>query len=201
MRQLKIALLVSTLVLVNLTACADAQKTAAQETSRGERQRGNGMSQSERSSKTQTVGKNRTEEKARDSGSFSDGTKNNNVNASDSEKVVSGKVKSIVGNEVVLIITPGNGITTSKNKENAGRTDSQNTSNAAGSSEPAAPTVDRSASPESAATEETQTYLIPVGMAVGSKDFSAIKAGNTLKIYFGTDSVDGDEIITAVELR
>lgn len=48
--------------------------------------------------------------------------------------------------------------------------------------------------------EQTETLLLPVGMKIGSKDFSSVKAGNTLKITFGADPDDGTEIITSVEI-
>ena len=48
--------------------------------------------------------------------------------------------------------------------------------------------------------EETATYLLPVGMVIGQKDFTSVKAGNRLTITFGTHPDDGSEIITAVEI-
>ena len=49
-------------------------------------------------------------------------------------------------------------------------------------------------------SEETATYLLPVGMAIGQKDFSSVKEGNRLTITFGTHPDDGSEIITAVQI-
>lgn len=68
---------------------------------------------------------------------------------------ITGKVKSMVGNEVVLLTTQDGG-------------------------------------------EGQKTYLLPVGMSIGSKDFSSVKAGDTLKISFGISPVDGSETIIAV---
>ncbi len=48
--------------------------------------------------------------------------------------------------------------------------------------------------------QQTVTYLLPVGMSMGSKDYSSVTAGNTLKIYFGSHPDDGSEIITGVEV-
>lgn len=73
------------------------------------------------------------------------------------EKTVSGRVESIVGNEVTLLISE-NGV------------------------------------------ERSEKYLLPVGMKIGDKDFSTVKAGNTLKISFGTHPDDGSEIIISVEV-
>ena len=128
---------------------------------------------------------------------------------SGAEKTVTGKVKSIVGNEVVLIVThtsgaenKGGGI---KNSADTAATDLPGSASAAqqsGQKPETESTGPADASERAGAGQETTaTYLIPVGMAIGNKDFSAIKAGNTLRIYFGTDPNDGSEIITAVELR
>lgn len=73
------------------------------------------------------------------------------------EKTVSGRVESVVGNEVTLLISE-NGV------------------------------------------ERSEKYLLPVGMKIGDKDFSTVKAGNTLKISFGTHPDDGSEIIISVEV-
>ena len=48
--------------------------------------------------------------------------------------------------------------------------------------------------------ETAESYLLPVGMRIGGKDFSSVTAGNTLKITFGTHPDDGSEIITAVSI-
>lgn len=48
-------------------------------------------------------------------------------------------------------------------------------------------------------SENTQVYLLPVGMKMGTKDYTSITAGNTIKIYFGTHPDDGSEIIVGVE--
>ncbi len=73
------------------------------------------------------------------------------------EKTVFGKVESIVGNEVTLLVS-----------ENG--------------------------------AEKSEKYLLPVGMKIGDKDFSSVKAGNTLKISFSTHPEDGSEMIVAVEI-
>lgn len=68
---------------------------------------------------------------------------------------ITGTVKSIVGNEVLLVIGQGG---------------------------------------------EEQSYLLPVGMSIGSKDFSVVKTGDRLRITFGKHPDDGREIITAAAI-
>lgn len=205
MRQSLAILLASILLLLGLTACAKTQKAAASGTPQGTRQYGGGnMPQGERPTGERTNA-NRTEGaqmRARDSGApnFSSGNHS-------AEKVVTGKVKSIVGNEAVLIITQSSDTTGQrKNRENADKLDAadsqeKNETVQSAEYEAQAQPADQAGFSESAAPEVTETYLIPVGMAIGNKDFSVIKTGNTLRIYFGTDPGDGSEIITAVELR
>lgn len=48
--------------------------------------------------------------------------------------------------------------------------------------------------------QQNNVFLLPVGMKMGSKDYSSITAGNTIKIYFGIHPDDGSEMITAVEV-
>lgn len=69
---------------------------------------------------------------------------------------ITGTVKSIVGNEILLVTGQGDG--------------------------------------------DEQSYLLPVGMSIGSKDFSVVKAGDRLRITFGEHPDDGSEIITAVAI-
>lgn len=187
MRQSLSILLAFTLLLISVTACSDVQKAAApsgSETAQGTRQHNGGnMSRGERPAEARSAGGNYTEgaqREVRDSGRTGSGLDNDdNVDKNGAGNTITGKVKSIVGNEIVLIITQK---TNTADKENS--TDTSGAMQA-----------------ESAGQEITATYLIPVGMAIGNKDFSSIKAGNTLKIYFGTDPSDNSEIITAVELR
>ncbi|MEA5136609.1 MAG: hypothetical protein VB035_10800 [Candidatus Fimivivens sp.] len=187
MKRLIVGLIIFVLILINVTACSTKQKVetpASSEISQGKRHSGGNMSRDDRPSGEQGTAEKATErlqKRVQDSGvsagvSFRNG----------SENAIIGKVKSIVGNEVVLIIT-NNSMATGK--ENKREYESTNLSN------------NDFAEIESSKEDSTETYLIPVGMAIGNKDFSSIKAGNTLKIFFGTDQNDGSKIITAVELR
>jgi len=48
--------------------------------------------------------------------------------------------------------------------------------------------------------EKVETLLLPVGMKIGTKDYTTVTAGSTITVYFGLHPDDGSEIITAVEL-
>ena len=190
MRQSLSILLALTFLLLSCMACSGTQKvpsSAEGEVMQGMKQHGSGEMQKgerpsgEKSSVSQHAAGD--QKKIKDSGVAAS-------NANSADKTITGKVKSIVGNEVVLIVTQASVTddkTANKEKLTSASASSQNTSKADIS--------------EKASQEVTETYLIPVGMAIGNKDFSAIKAGNTLKIYFGKDPNDSSEIITAVELR
>ena len=210
MRKVQMILLAAVLLLLSLTACADTQKTAASGRAQGSGQYGGSRTESERPAGTRGGSAGRAEgapTRVRDSGAAPADLENNRAGVSGAQKTVTGKVKSIVGNEVVLIVTQAADTAGQrKNRENGDYTaagSSQPQGDAARSSGPAVQSqaADQANFAQSAAREVTETYLIPVGMAVGNKDFSAIKAGNTLRLYFGTDPNDGSEIITAVELR
>lgn len=134
------------------------------------------------------------------------------IENSNSSKIITGTVKSIVGNEVVLIVTQNSvGAQTQENKEismnvkDDSSADNISSQQELGSKQQNDNALQQDTAELHAAGNEPQqvieTYLIPVGMAIGNKDFTAIKAGDTLTIYFGTDSNDGSEIITAVELK
>lgn len=191
MRKSLSILLALTFFLLSCTACASTQKAtsaASGEMPQAMKQHGSGeMPQGERPSGEKSSDSQRAagdQKKVKDSGAAA-------LNDNSTDKTITGKVKSIVGNEVVLIVTQASGIADKNtNKEKL-------TSASVNSSENASK-VDTA---DIASQEVTETYLIPVGMAIGNKDFSAIKAGNTLKIYFGTDPTDSSEIITTVELR
>lgn len=199
MRQSLSILLASVLLLMSFTACADTQNVELTANS--------GMPQEmgQHGSGTMPQGERPTREKSGDGNArIEDGQnerKDGGPDASSAEnsveKTVTGTVKSIVGNEVVLIITK------TTDAVGKGREDKENPAQISDSSQEEEPTENSTPQTEDSGTtqEITETYLVPVGMSIGSKDFSAIKAGNTLKIYFGTDPNDGSEIITAVELR
>lgn len=193
MKKLIVSLIIFVLLLISVTACSAKQKVvtpSSSEISQGKRHNGGNTLRSERPSGEQnTVEKNteRLEKKVQDSGISASANQNGELSyQNSSEKAIIGKVKSIVGNEVVLIVTKNS---TATGKEKIAESESSNLSNG------------EMTENESANKEFTETYLIPVGMAIGNKDFSSIKAGNTLKLYFGTDQNDGSIIITAVELR
>lgn len=210
MRQLLAILLALVLLLISLTACGKTQKTAASGTPQGTRQYGSeNMPQGERPT-GERANANRIEGsqmRVRDSGASDFGSNNHSAGISGAEKIITGKVKSIVGNEVVLIITQSGDTTGQrKSEENADKAvdvASQDKNAAAQITEQEAKTqnVAQTDFSEGETPEATATYLIPVGMAVGNKDFSSIKAGNTLRLYFGTNPSDGSVMITAVELR
>lgn len=209
MRQSLAILLAMVLLLLGLTACGETQKTAASGTPQGTKQYGGNIPQGERPTGERT-NTNRTEGaqmRVRDSGSSDFSSNNHSTGISGAEKVVTGKVKSIVGNEVVLIIAQSSDTAgRQKDKENtdksaAAASQEKNGTTKLSEQETEAKTAVQTNFSQGETPEMTATYLIPVGMAVGNKDFSSIKAGNTLRLYFGTDPGDGSEIITAVELR
>jgi len=125
-------------------------------------------------------------------------------------KTVTGTVQSIVGNEVTLLITSGGG------QQRAERPKREIAEGEKAADMPQrAEFADGEMRQRGAETEngmmaedkkaerskeQTATYLLPVGMSMGSKDYSSITAGNTLKIYFGSHPDDGSEIITGVEV-
>ena len=100
-------------------------------------------------------------------------------------ETVTGEVESIVGNEVTLLLTDG----TAPSAE-------------AETAEPAelpAGTVDA----EAAQTEETEssaqataTYLLPVGMPIGTGDYSTVSTGMVLEL-----SLDADGDVVAASIR
>lgn len=211
MRQ-KIATMLALLIVIACTACSSTEKVSS---SAGGEMRGSG------SGGTMPQGEHHASGSA-SSSERSEGVKNKSQktdevasNSESGEKFVTGKVKSIVGNEVVLIITQSS-LTENKNlesettkNEKASLSQAQETTAESSESSEAtqAATIgnnkvenEAESQPETE-TQVTETYLLPVGMTIGSKDFSSVKTGNTLKIYFGTDPDDGSEIITAVELR
>lgn len=210
MRQSLAIFLAMILLLLSLTACGETQKTAASGTPQGTRQyNGGNMPQGERPTGERSNA-NRTEGaqiRVRDSGASDFSGNNHSAGISGAEKIVTGKVKSIVGNEVVLIIIQSSDtVGRQKSKENTDKTaaiasQEKNMTVQLNEQEVKAQNVAQTDFSEGETEEVTATYLIPVGMAVGNKDFSSIKAGNTLRLYFGADPGDGSEIITAVELR
>ena len=132
-------------------------------------------------------------------------------------KTVTGTVQSIVGNEVTLLINAsGTGRRTDRADRpqisaEAGEKASELPQRAeftGGEERKRRQREDdaKSASEETASAERgskqqtTETCLLPVGMSMGSKDYSSVTAGNTLKIYFGSHPDDGSEIIIAVEV-
>ena len=188
-----VILIIFVLLLMSVTACSTKQNVetpASSEISQGKRHNGGNMSRGERSSgELGTDGKTteRLQKRVQDSGVSAYDNQNGDISyQNSSEKAIIGKVKSIVGNEVVLIVTKNS---TATGKENIAERELTDLSN------------NNLTENESSKEESTETYLIPVGMAIGNRDFSSIKAGNTLKIYFGIDQNDGSKIITAVELR
>lgn len=192
MKKLIVGSIIFVLLLISVTACSTKQiveTPASSEISQGKRHNGGNMSRGERSSGEQgTVGKTteRLQKKVKDSG-VSAGNQNGDISYQNgSENAIIGKVKSIVGNEVILIVANNSTATANENISERKARDLSNS---------------EMAENESENKVFTETYLIPVGMAIGNRDFSSIKAGNTLKIFFGTDQNDGSKIITAVELR
>ncbi len=203
MRQSLTHLLTIVFVLISVTACASPQQTASAsgpENPQGMRQWSSGVNPQEgRPTGERPSGGRRGTGEARADRDEAEASNAGSAGNSD-VKTVTGTVKSIVGNEVVLIVAQKN--RTAAKPDLAYASSQETVSEQQDERTPADIFAENNGGgAESAAQEETETYLIPVGMPIGNKDFTAIKAGNTLKIYLGTDPNDGSEIITAVELR
>lgn len=107
-------------------------------------------------------------------------------------ETVTGEVESIVGNEVTLLLTDG---TAAPAEPDAAATPAATPA----ASEAPAETEDA----EAAQTEETEssaqataTYLLPVGMPIGSGDYSTVSTGMVLEL-----SLDADGDVVAASVR
>lgn len=107
-------------------------------------------------------------------------------------ETVTGEVESIVGNEVTLLLTDG---TTAPAEPEAAATPAATPA----ASEAPAETEDA----EAAQTEETEssaqataTYLLPVGMPIGTGDYSTVSTGMVLEL-----SLDADGDVVAASVR
>ena len=107
-------------------------------------------------------------------------------------ETVTGEVESIVGNEVTLLLTDG---TAAPAEPEAAATPAATPA----ASEAPAETED----PEAAQTEETEssaqataTYLLPVGMPIGTGDYSTVSTGMVLEL-----SLDADGDVVAASVR
>lgn len=107
-------------------------------------------------------------------------------------ETVTGEVESIVGNEVTLLLTDG---TAAPAEPEAAATP------AATPAASEAPTETEDA--EAAQTEETEssgqataTYLLPVGMPIGTGDYSTVSTGMVLEL-----SLDADGDVVAASVR
>ena len=107
-------------------------------------------------------------------------------------ETVTGEVESIVGNEVTLLLTDG---TAAPAEPEAAATPAATPA----ASEAPAETEDA----EAAQTEETEssaqataTYLLPVGMPIGTGDYSTVSTGMVLEL-----SLDGDGDVVAASVR
>ena len=107
-------------------------------------------------------------------------------------ETVTGEVESIVGNEVTLLLTDG---TAAPAEPEAAATPAATPA----ASEAPAETEDA----EAAQTEETEsaaqataTYLLPVGMPIGTGDYSTVSAGMVLEL-----SLDADGDVVAASVR
>lgn len=107
-------------------------------------------------------------------------------------ETVTGEVESIVGNEVTLLLTDG---TAAPAEPEAAATP------AATPAASEAPTETEDA--EAAQTEETEssgqataTYLLPVGMPIGTGDYSTVSTGMVLEL-----SLDADGDVVAASIR
>lgn len=107
-------------------------------------------------------------------------------------ETVTGEVESIVGNEVTLLLTDG---TAAPAEPEAAATPAATPA----ASEAPAETED----PEAAQTEETEssaqataTYLLPVGMPIGTGDYSTVSTGMVLEL-----SLDADGDVAAASVR
>ena len=107
-------------------------------------------------------------------------------------ETVTGEVESIVGNEVILLLTDG---TAAPAEPEAAATPAATPA----ASEAPAETEDA----EAAQTEETEssgqataTYLLPVGMPIGTGDYSTVSTGMVLEL-----SLDADGDVVAASVR
>ena len=107
-------------------------------------------------------------------------------------ETVTGEVESIVGNEVTLLLTDG---TAAPADPEAAATPAATPA----ASEAPAETEDA----EAAQTEETEssgqataTYLLPVGMPIGTGDYSTVSTGMVLEL-----SLDADGDVVAASVR
>ena len=107
-------------------------------------------------------------------------------------ETVTGEVESIVGNEVTLLLTDG---TAAPAETEAAATPAATPA----ASEAPAETEDA----EAAQTEETEssgqataTYLLPVGMPIGTGDYSTVSTGMVLEL-----SLDADGDVVAASVR
>lgn len=107
-------------------------------------------------------------------------------------ETVTGEVESIVGNEVTLLLTDG---TAAPAEPEATATPAATPA----ASEAPAETEDA----EAAQTEETEssaqataTYLLPVGMPIGTGDYSTVSTGMVLEL-----SLDADGDVVAASVR
>lgn len=107
-------------------------------------------------------------------------------------ETVTGEVESIVGNEVTLLLTDG---TAAPAEPEAAATPAATSA----ASEAPAETEDA----EAAQTEETEssgqataTYLLPVGMPIGTGDYSTVSTGMVLEL-----SLDADGDVVAASVR
>ena len=107
-------------------------------------------------------------------------------------ETVTGEVESIVGNEVTLLLTDG---TAAPAEPEAAATPAATPA----ASEAPAETEDA----EAAQTEETEsaaqataTYLLPVGMPIGTGDYSTVSTGMVLEL-----SLDADGDVVAASVR
>ena len=115
-------------------------------------------------------------------------------------ETVTGEVESIVGNEVTLLLTDG---TAAPAEPEAAATPAATPA----ASEAPAETEDAEAAQtedaEAAQTEETEssaqataTYLLPVGMPIGTGDYSTVSTGMVLEL-----SLDADGDVVAASVR
>lgn len=107
-------------------------------------------------------------------------------------ETVTGEMESIVGNEVTLLLTDG---TAAPAEPEAAATPAATPA----ASEAPAETEDA----EAAQTEETEssgqataTYLLPVGMPIGTGDYSTVSTGMVLEL-----SLDADGDVVAASVR
>lgn len=111
-------------------------------------------------------------------------------------ETVTGEVESIVGNEVTLLLTDG---TAAPAEPETAATPAATPA----ASEAPAETEDAESAEMSAETEETEssaqataTYLLPVGMPIGTGDYSTVSTGMVLEL-----SLDADGDVVAASVR